>query len=54
MDHYGYHALSCPNGGMLFDRHDAICDILYKELRRAGYTVLKEQRYESKDGKEQE
>ena len=51
MDHFGYHALSCPSGGMLFDRHDAICDILYKELRRAGYTVLKEQRYENIDGK---
>ena len=38
MDYQGYHALSCSSGGMRIHRHNAICDILFHNMRAAFLT----------------
>ena len=35
MDHQGFHALSCSTGGIRILRHNAICDILFHNMRAA-------------------
>ena len=51
-DPYGYHALHCTgkSGCNLFDRHDAICDLIMKYLKRAGYPYKAEARWDDKTG----
>ena len=39
----GYHALLCKLGGGLTSTHNAICTILLRAARAAGFTALKEQ-----------
>ncbi len=41
-DKYGYHALICPNGPFMINRHNNICGILEGEGKRAGYRVERE------------
>ena len=45
MDIYGYHALSCPHGGFLIKRHDAVCGVINSILRQAGFSTSRESRY---------
>eukprot|EP01083_Nonionella_stella_P026252 72201_1 len=45
-DIYGYHALHCPYGGLLIEKHDSCVNLLEKFFVRGGYTVRKEQRFD--------
>jgi hypothetical protein len=42
LDEYGHHATTCPSGGCLLHRHNALCDVLTKWLRRHGYLAQRE------------
>ena len=47
MDKYGYHALSCPNGGGgTHRRHEIIKNVLNKKFIEAGFETKLEQRYQ--------
>ena len=54
MDNYGYHALSCPNGGYMIKRHDALCDKLGEFAKQAGFEVKFEERYRLNSNNEKE
>ena len=43
MDNYGYHALTCPNKGLMQRRHNAIVQVLNKFLNKAGFKTECEQ-----------
>ena len=45
VDKYGYHALSCPHGGFLIKRHDAVCGVINNILKQAGFHTTRESRY---------
>ena len=52
-DPYGYHALHCKgrSGCKIFNRHDAVCDLIMKFLRQAGYPYQAEARWDDVTGK---
>ena len=54
MDINGHHCLHCPNGKWTEKRHDAIVNVLFKYLRKAGYICKKEQRYDDSGNRRME
>ena len=50
LDIFGHHCLSCIDTGLVYERHDKICNILADYLVEAGYQIQMEARYHIVDG----